>query len=66
MKVKISVELRNGAYRGNTMTKVITIDDEDLKDLDKPQREDFISDMVGEYVTDSLIWWNWNEVTDGD
>ncbi len=66
MEVNIYVELRNGAARGNTTSKVITIDDEDLKDLDKPQREDLITEIVGNYVTDSLVWWNWNEVTDGD
>lgn len=62
MKVKISVELRNGAIRGNTMTDTVEIPDEDIEDYDEITREQVINETVDETVTSKLVYWDWEEI----
>lgn len=64
MKIKITVELRNGAARGNTITKVIEIPDEDIEDYDDITQEQVINETVDDTVTSELVNWDWEEITD--
>lgn len=62
VKVKITVELRNGALRGNTITKTIEIPEEDLDGYDETTREQVVSETVDDVVTSDLVNWDWEEV----
>ena len=62
MKVRINVELRNGAYHGSTMTKVITVDDEDVEDCTEAERDEIISQVVEDHVLEGMVGWDWKIV----
>lgn len=61
----ITVELRNGAIRGNTHSQVIEIPDEYLEDYDQLTQEQVINETVDDTVTGELVYWDWKEVNDG-
>lgn len=66
MKVRVQVELHNSAIRGNTMNKVITIDDDEMEDLDENERRAVIDECVEDAVLNgNMIGWTWDAVTDG-
>lgn len=60
----INVELRNGAIRGNTITKTIEIPEEDLDGYDDTTREQVVNETVDDTVTSELVFWDWEEVSD--
>lgn len=64
MKIKINAEVRNGALRGNTMSKVIEIDDEDLEGYDEAGRDRIIRAEVEERVLAEMVGWDWEIVDD--
>jgi len=61
MKVKISAGLHNGAIQGNTMNKVVVIDNEDLEGLTVEERNTEINRQVFEVVLDEMVDYDWEE-----
>lgn len=59
MRVKITAEVHNGAIRGNTYSKVIEIDDEDLEGLEPDHRDRVIDAEVKEAVLNGMVGWDW-------
>jgi hypothetical protein len=58
---KFEVSVSNGLV-GCTQRQTVEIEDSELEDLNAQERDDYIEEVLREYVLDSIFRWDYKEI----